>query len=173
MISHSSLRDKQRFLWFSHWPMTVSTADSEFLVVAPLAVGPTLVPHVLSVKQDLSIDQSEQWITGNSQWEFTWHAVHLKHQMWYCLSRATRAWPSLSRPLQPAHLSPDSGWPLPAMWTPLPFTLDLLTLGLGLAVLVTLARLPPGPPASSFSDWNEKLSAIVCVCYSPCHPWSQ
>ena len=47
--------------------MTVSTADSEFLVVAPLAVGSTLVPHVLSVKQDLSIDQSEHWMTGTSQ----------------------------------------------------------------------------------------------------------
>ena len=39
--------------------MTVSTADSEFLVVAPLTVGPTLVTHVLSVKQDLDIDPSE------------------------------------------------------------------------------------------------------------------
>merc|ERR1719350_2370874 len=34
--------------------MTVSTAHSEFLVVAPLAVGPTLVTHVLSVKKDLT-----------------------------------------------------------------------------------------------------------------------
>ena len=36
--------------------MTVSTADSELLVVAPLAVRPPLVPHVLSVEQDLRID---------------------------------------------------------------------------------------------------------------------
>ena len=35
--------------------------------------------------------------------------VHLKHQMWYCLSRATSAWPSFSSCLQPAHWSSPRG----------------------------------------------------------------
>ena len=35
--------------------------------------------------------------------------VHLKHQMWYCLSRATKAWPSFSSCRHPAHSSSPKG----------------------------------------------------------------